>query len=140
MPLRWKKRRQRESPQRLSDVNMTPLIDLTFLLLITFIITFPLLENGIQVKLPVGKADPLPDKKPQHVTLDASGTIFLNGGRRPVSLDELEAGLRDAALKNPELAVLIRGDEKLEYAKVIGVMKVLYKLKITRMALVTQAD
>jgi biopolymer transport protein ExbD len=138
MPLRWKKRRQREIPQRISDVNMTPLIDLTFLLLITFLITLPLMENSISVKLPVGKADKLPDKKSQNVTLNASGAIHLNN--RPVSIEQLEDGLRQAALKDPAVAVLIRGDEKLDYGKVVGVMKVLYKLKITRMALVTQAD
>lgn len=138
MPLRWKKRRQREIPQRISDVNLTPLIDLTFLLLITFIITFPLLENSIQIKLPVGRADKLPEQKPQNVTLDVSGGIFLND--RPVSLDALESGLREAATSNPEVAVLIRGDEKLDYGRVVDVMKIVYKLRITRMALVTQAD
>ncbi len=138
MPLRWKRRRQREIPQRISDVNMTPLIDLTFLLLITFIITFPLLENGIQVKLPVGKTDKLPEKKAQNVTIDAKGAIHLNN--KAVSIEQLETGLREVALKDPNVSVLIRGDEKLDYGRVVGVMKVLYKLKITRMALVTQAD
>jgi biopolymer transport protein ExbD len=118
MPLRWKRRRQREIPQRISNVDMTPLIDLTFLLLITFLITLPLMENSIQVNV--------------------TGAIHLNN--RPVSIEQLEDGLREAALKDPAVAVLIRGDEKLDYGKIVGVMKVLYKLKITRMALVTQAD
>lgn len=138
MALRWKKRRQREMPQRISDVNLTPLIDLTFLLLITFIITFPLLENGIQVKLPVGKTDKLPEKKTQNVTIDAQGTIHLNN--KQMSLAELEAALRTEVAKAADLAVLIRGDENLQYGVIVKVMKVLYNLQITRMALVTQAE
>jgi len=117
---------------------MTPLIDLTFLLLITFIITFPLLENNIQVKLPVGKTSNLPDKKAQNVTINAEGEIFLNN--RKASLEELEAGLRSAVLADTNVGVLIRGDEKLQYGTVVKVMKVLYNLQITRMALVTQAE
>jgi len=138
MPLRWKRRRQRETPQRISDVNMTPLIDLTFLLLITFIITFPLLENAISVKLPVGKADKLPEKKAQNVTLDAKGTIHLNN--RQMSLAELEAALREEAAANADLSVLIRGDENLQYGMIVKVMRILYNLRITRMALVTQQE
>ncbi len=138
MPLRWKKRRQRETPQRISEVNMTPLIDLTFLLLITFIITFPLLENAISVKLPVGKADKLPAKKAQNVTLDAKGTIHLNN--RQMSLAELEAALREEVARNADLSVLIRGDENLQYGMIVKVMRILYHLRITRMALVTQQE
>ena len=138
MRLRWKKRRQRAIPQRISDVNMTPLIDLTFLLLIAFIIAFPLIETGIQVKLPVGKTDKLPEKKAENVTIDAKGIIHLNN--RLVSLEQLETALGEASANNSDLSVLIRGDEQLGYGKVVAVMRVLYKLKITRMALVTQAD
>lgn len=138
MRLRWKRRRQRAIPQRISDINLTPLIDLTFLLLIAFIIAFPLIETGIQVKLPVGKTDKLPEKKAENVTIDAKGTIHLN--TKPVSLEQLEMALGEAVAKNADLSVLIRGDEKLDYGKVVTVMKVLYKLRITRMALVTQAD
>lgn len=120
------------------EINMTPLIDMTFLLLITFIITMPAMEQGIAIKLPQGSADILPNKKSNVVTLDAEGRVFLNN--RPLSLDELERALGNLAAENPETAVLVRADERLDYGKIMKVMKLLYKVKITRMALVTLAD
>lgn len=133
-----RRRRRGGTTQRISDVNMTPLIDLTFLLLICFLVTMPLMENGIAVKLPHGKAEKLEPKKTQHVTVDAAGKIFLNN--KPMSLAELEKVLIGLVSKDPNASVLVRGDERLDYGKVVQVMKVLYKAKVTRMALVTQAD
>lgn len=120
------------------DINMTPLIDMTFLLLITFIITMPAMEQGISIRLPQGNADVLPNKKSNVVTLDATGKAFLNN--RPITVDELEKQLGNLAAENPNTAVLVRADERLDYGKVMKVMKILYKVKITRMALVTLAD
>ena len=138
MVQRWKKRRHRAGPQRISDVNMTPLIDLTFLLLIAFIITFPLIETGISIKLPVGKTDKLPEKKAQNVTVDAKGVIHLNS--KEVSEAELEAQLATEVAKDRDLAVLIRGDENLQYGAIVKIMRIMYNLQITRMALFTQAE
>jgi biopolymer transport protein ExbD len=122
----------------INNIDMTSLIDLTFILLITFIITMPALEQGISIRLPQGKADELPNKKANVVTLDAEGKAFLNN--RAISLEDLERTLGNLAAEDPEVAVLVRGDERLEYGKVIDVMKILYKVKITRMALVTLSD
>ena len=63
----------------MSDPNMTPLIDLTFLLLITFIITFPMLEQGISIKLPRGKTDKIEQNKAQSITVALDGKVYLNG-------------------------------------------------------------
>ena len=120
-----------------NDINMTPLIDLTFLLLITFIITMPALEQGITVRLPQGKADTLPKDKPLSISLDVEGKAHLNSEQ--LSLDALEEQLGLIAAENPKVAVLIRADERLDYGKVMQVIKLLYKVKITRMALVTEA-
>jgi biopolymer transport protein TolR len=117
---------------------MTSLIDLTFLLLITFIIAMPALEQGISVRLPQGKADVLPDKKANILTLDAQGKIFLNN--RPVSLEDLEKTLGNFAAEDADTAVLVRADERLDYGKVMAVVKILYKVRITKMALVTLVD
>lgn len=130
--------RRRRERKIFNDINMTPLIDLTFLLLITFIITMPAMEQGISIRLPQGKADVLPNKKSNVVTLDAEGKIFLNN--KPYRLEELEETLGMMAAEDPKVAVLVRADERLDYGKVIQVMKILYKVKITRMALVTLAD
>ena len=69
--------------KRISDINMTPLMDLTFLLLITFIITFPTLEQGITIRLPRGKASKIDQSKSQSISIDVAGKVFFNN--RPVS-------------------------------------------------------
>ncbi len=132
------RRKRKRSVRQINEINMTPLIDLTFLLLITFIITMPAMEQGISIKLPQGRTDVLPTKKSNVVTVDATGDVFLNN--RPISIDDLDQTLGNMAVENPDLAVLVRGDERLEYGQIIRIMKILYKHKITRMALVTLAD
>jgi len=129
---------RKKSSSHLNEINMTPLIDLTFILLITFIITMPAMEQGISIRLPQGSTDILPQKKSNVVTVDAEGNMFLNN--RSIIIDDLDNTLGNMAADNPDLAVLVRGDERLEYGQIIRVMKILYKHKITRMALVTLAD
>jgi biopolymer transport protein TolR len=97
----------------------------------------PAMEQGISIRLPQGKADVLP-KKANVVTVDAAGKVFLNN--REIGLEDLERTLGLMAAEEPDVSVLVRGDERLEYGKVIQVMKILYKVKITRMALVTLSD
>ncbi len=121
---------------QISDINMTPLMDLTFLLLITFIITFPLVEQGIPVNLPKGKAQEIPQLKTATLSLNSRGEIFLDKNRLPKGT--LARTLTDLKAKNADLTVLVRADEKLDYGKVVEVLKILYDCKITRMALVTQ--
>ncbi len=129
----------RNKPSKvINNIDMTSLIDLTFLLLITFIITMPALEQGISIRLPQGNADTVPNKKSNVVTLDAEGKAYLNN--RVITLDDLDKTLGNMAAEDSEVAVLVRADERLEYGKVIQVMKILYKVKITRMALMTLAD
>jgi len=129
----------RKKPSRvISGIDMTSLIDLTFLLLITFLVTMPALEQGISVRLPQGKTDDLPTKKTNVVTVDVEGKTYLNN--RAIALDDLERTLGNMAAEDPQVAVLVRGDERLEYGKVVQIMKILYKVKITHMALVTLAE
>ena len=129
---------RRKTSKQINEINMTPLIDLTFILLITFIITMPAMEQGISIRLPQGSTDILPEKKSNVVTVDAEGNVFLNN--QSITIDDLDATLGSMAAESPDLAVLVRGDERLEYGQIIRVMKILYKHKITRMALVTLAD
>ena len=130
--------RKKSGHSTISEINMTSLMDLTFLLLIAFIISMPAIEQGISVKLPQGKADPLPVKKSNIVSLDVEGKAYLNN--REISLEDLERTLGNMAAENPDVAVLVRGDERLEYGKVVKIMKILYKVRITRMALVTLSE
>ena len=133
------KRRRTKRPLRsISDINMTPLIDLTFLLLITFIITFPLIEQGIAVRLPTAPAEPLESVDAVSISLDEAGALYLDQGE--VTLPGLEQALRERVAQSPELSVMIRADERLPYGEVVSVLRVLRRLRISRMALVTQDE
>ena len=92
----------------MSDPNMTPLIDLTFLLLITFIITFPMLEQGISIKLPRGKTEKIEQNKSQSITVGLDGKVYFNN--REISAGELENELRQLAEQDPLPPVLMRCD------------------------------
>ena len=131
-----RRRRQRgEKPK--ATIDMTSLIDLTFLLLVTFIVTLPALEQGISILLPKAKTDELPTKnnKANTVTIDRSSHIYLND--KPITLDELKDTLAAMAREDPEVPVLVRGDVALTYGDVMKIVKVVYDSKIHRMALVT---
>lgn len=119
---------------------MSSLIDLTFLLLVTFIITMPALEQGITIALPRGKTDTLPtkDNKATTISINALGQIFLNNER--IDLERLEADLKARVAADADVPVLIRGDENLTYGVVMDVVKLVYKCKVKRMALVTVED
>jgi biopolymer transport protein ExbD len=120
-----------------AQIDMTSLIDLTFLLLVTFIITMPALEQGISIILPRAKTDTLPtkDNKATTITVDAANKIYLNNV--PTSLEALEQDLLAKVAADPEVPVLVRGDERLTYGSVMDVVKLVYKCKVHRMALVT---
>ena len=131
------RRRRQRGEKAKAAVDMTSLIDLTFLLLVTFIVTLPALEQGITVLLPQAKTGQLPtkDRKANTVTVDAMSRIFLNDA--PVTSEELEARLMAMAAEDPDVPVLVRGDERLEYGSVMRVVKIIYKCNIRKMALVT---
>lgn len=124
--------------QEMREINMTPLIDLTFLLLITFIITFPLLEQGIYVNLPRGKADDLEQRQMRTITLDIEGQLFLD--RQPVTREALAAEMTEMGRADPETIVMVRADEKIAYGKLVEILNILREAKIARMALVTSPD
>jgi biopolymer transport protein ExbD len=122
----------------MSEINMTPLIDLTFLLLITFIITMPLVEQGIPINLPKGKSQAVDQKEARSISLDLQGQIFLD--RVPVTLEGLAAEMKLIAAAAPETPIMVRADEKLHYGKVVEILRILNDASITRMALVTTPD
>ena len=122
----------------ISEINMTPLIDLTFLLLITFIITMPLVEQGIPVNLPKGKAKELDQSKMHSITLDLKGEIFLDSA--PVSKEQLGKEMKSLAELEPDATIMVRADEGIQYGKMMEVMRILQDAQITRMALVTTPD
>lgn len=130
-----KRRRSGDLPQ--PAIEMNSLMDLVFILLITFIITLPELEQGVSIMLPKAKTDELPTKnrKANSITCQYPNGYFLN--EEPMTLDKLEERLKAMAAEDPEVPVLIRGDERLDYGAVMDVVKIVYNCKIHRMSLVT---
>lgn len=120
-----------------ASIDMNSLIDLTFLLLVTFMLTIPALEQGISIMLPRAKTDVLPSKnaKANTITVDVNNKIYLNDV--PTSLDQLEVDLKAMVERDADVPVLVRGDERLEYGAVMDVVKVVYKCQVRKMALVT---
>lgn len=123
---------------QISDINMTPLMDLTFILLITFIITFPLIEQGIAINLPNGKATDVSKKISKSVSLNYKNELFIDN--KQVTQKELEEVLIDLTQSNPNLTIFVRADENLPYGKVMEIMRILNDAKIKSMALITETE
>ena len=131
-----RERRQGSRLKIISEVNMTPLIDLTFLLLIAFILSFPMIEQGIKIQLPKANTDKLEEKKSQTISIKYAGGIFLND--REVTMDALEESLKAIAAEEPQPPVLVRCDERVDYGEMMKTLRLLHACRISRMALVTE--
>ena len=132
------RRKTRSQLDAIDEINMTPLIDLTFLLLIIFMITAPLLEYGGDDSPPDVNAATLPDKNTATVNLDRRGQIIYN--RVSVSSDELLLDLTRLYETNPKTVILVRADGSREYREVMELMKLVTKSGFTNVSLVTQAE
>ncbi len=113
-------------------------MDLTFILLITFIITFPLIEQWIPVNLPKGNANNTTPSKAQTISMDQHACIYLDNFK--VSLKELQKRITEIRKLDPEIAVMVRADERVRYGEVVKVLKILHNAEITKVALVTQEE
>ncbi len=124
-------------PQPMSDINVTPLVDVMLVLVVIFIITAPLLASAIRLDLPRTDAAKAV-AAPQFVTLvvDKSGQAFLND--RPLPLEELARRLTQTATQNPDTEVQLRADESVPYGKVVEVMGVAQKAGLSRIGFVAE--
>ncbi len=124
-------------PQPMSEINVTPLVDVMLVLVVIFIITAPLLGSAIRLDLP--KTDAArPGNVPTFVTLvvDQSGQTFLND--KPRKPDELALDLAHAAAQNPDTEVQLRADEAVPYGKVVAIMGVAQKAGLSRIGFVAE--
>jgi len=119
------------------DINITPMLDLAYVLMIIFIIMTTATVQGIKVNLPKASAAPtLAKPQTKAITIMADGTIYLD--TFPVSITELENLLRQYKAANPNLPVIIKGDSTVAYQKVVDVLDLVGRLDITQLGLVTQ--
>jgi len=131
---------QRQSLSSLSEINVTPLLDLAFVLLIIFMITTPLLENSMNLVIPSsGEKNPRIDSSlVQTISIDRTETIKLNN--RIVDPETLTAQLTEMKRSNPDLAVVIRPDRELPVQKLISLMDTLQRAEISKVGIATKAE
>jgi biopolymer transport protein ExbD len=131
---------QRQSLSSLSEINVTPLLDLAFVLLIIFMITTPLLESSVNVVIPSSdvKNPPINTSQVQTVTIDRNDTIEFNNN--VVDLETLTTQLIQLKQTTPDLAIVIRPDRDLPVQKLIGMMDALQRAGITRVGIATKAE
>lgn len=119
-----------------NEINITPMVDLTFVLLVIFIIMTTASVQGIKVDVPKASSSAsLAQPKTVAITVNDQGQIFLDAF--PVTLADLEARLRSAKASNPDLPVVLKGDQVVQYAKVMEVIDLLRRLEIDKVGLVT---
>jgi biopolymer transport protein ExbD len=119
------------------EINITPMLDLAYVLLVIFIIMTTATVQGIKVNLPKASAQPsLAENKTKAITIAADGTIYLD--TFSVTMSELENTLRQYKAANPNLPVIIKADSTIQYQKVVDVLDLMGRLEITQLGLVTQ--
>ena len=118
------------------EINVTPMLDLAYVLLVIFIIMTTATVQGIKVNLPKASAQPsLAENKTKAISISADGTVYLD--TFPVTMPELEQNLRQLKAANPNLPVIIKADSAIQYQKVVDVLDLLGRLEITQLGLVT---
>ena len=121
----------------MSDINMTPLIDVMLVLLVIFMITAPLMTSSLKLDLPKGEAGQ-PREAPAFVTvaIDEQGRLFLD--EQPLAQEALAQRLADAGRANPQLEVQLRADRRVPYGDVAQLIGLMQKAGLSRIGFVTE--
>ncbi len=127
----------------MADINVVPYIDVMLVLLVIFMITAPMLTQGVQVELPKTASEPVPSKEeePLVVTVDRDGAFFLNVGDNPneaVDSDVLVARVAAVLRRKPQIPVYVRGDTRVDYGKVVVAMALLQSAGAQSVGLLTE--
>jgi biopolymer transport protein ExbD len=131
------RRRQLFEHKAFDEINVTPLLDLAWTLLVVFIISVTAAVQGIKVNLPTASAAPsLVKPRTKAITIQANGQLYLDA--YPVTVEQLETALRQHKAVDPNFPVIVKGDENIYYKSVIEVLDLLNRLEITQLGLVTQ--
>lgn len=122
----------------MNELNITPLLDLVFVLLVIFIITTPQLVNNLEINLPSGKKPPADHKPkpPTRIDVSAAGQITLDD--EAVTVPQLKDKLAQLKSDNPALAVVVKGADETDYQVMVNVMDTLRQLDITKMGIATE--
>lgn len=134
--------RQRIRKRPMAEINVVPYIDVMLVMLVIFMITAPLLTQGVKVDLPEASADPIEDadKEPVIVNVDAGGKLYLSVGNtpeQPIDADTLVNNVAAVLRRQPGKSVLVRGDHAVDYGTVVSAMVLLQRAGVPRVGLVT---
>ena len=122
----------------LSEINVTPLVDVMLVLLVVFMVTAPLLTVGVPVDLPQTQAPPISEpKEPLVITVNREGTIYIQ--ETTVPIDSLIARLQAITGANPDAILYVRGDKDINYGKVLEVMSLVSAAGFKKVSLVAEA-
>lgn len=125
-----------DNDEVLSEINVTPLVDVMLVLLVVFIVTAPLLTNAIPINLPKTEAvAPIEQKDPVVVSIDDKGKVYIN--KDEIQPDLQEVSLQDAKAKNPDVRVQLQADNGVSYGEVAKLMASIEKAGITKLAVIT---
>jgi biopolymer transport protein TolR len=121
----------------MSDINVTPLVDVMLVLLIVFMVTAPLLTAGVAVDLPQTQSSPLPGQdEPLSVTVTGSGDVYLQESK--IELADLATRLAAIAERNPDTRIFVRGDRAIDYGTVMAVVGTINRAGFSKVALLTE--
>ncbi|PYI76674.1 MAG: biopolymer transporter ExbD [Verrucomicrobia bacterium] len=124
----------------LSEINVTPLLDLAFVLLIIFMITTPLLENSINLVIPSSSAANAPINKTQVQTISIDRADIIRINNEIVDADSLTTRLLELKRANPDVAIVIRPDRELPVQKLVALMDSLQRAQITKVGIATKVE
>ena len=127
----------------MGDINVVPYIDVMLVLLVIFMITAPMLSQGVKVELPQADSTPIPqdEREPLVVTVDASGAYFLSLGgaaKTPLQTEALLKQMQAVLAAQPGLAVYVKGDRNVAYGKVVELL-VLIRGDVPSVGLMTES-
>ncbi len=129
-------RGRRRSTRLVSEINVTPMVDVMLVLLVVFMITAPLLTVGVPVDLPKAKASAMNEKEdPLTITVDAKGNLYLS--ETALDLSVLVPRLIAITGSNPEARIYVRGDKGVFYGRVMEVMGAISSAGFTKVALIS---
>ena len=121
----------------MSDINVTPMVDIMLVLLIVFMVAAPLLTVGVPVDLPQSRAPAITEQKePLVITVNAEGKLFLQNS--PVADDELVPRLQAITKNNPQTDIYVRGDRAINYGRVMEVMGMVSAAGFAKVSLITE--
>lgn len=130
---------QSDGDEVMSEINVTPLVDVMLVLLVAFIVTVPVMTNAIQVNLPKTAATKPPEpSKPVTISVNADGKAYIDVTQ--LELPQLEAELKSRQASNPNQVYHLSSDEAVKYGSVAKVMAVIERAGITKLAVLTQGN